>query len=175
MKGWVKSLLILLSAFAEVQPFPERTLPEIDIVFPGKHLVGNEFHGKGETMAPTGALWSNCSQLFFKLYSVEECWVAIHFEAKRKESRRLVVKLIKSYDNGVHNLYLDGIRVKAGIDLYSEDTDVEEFPILGFWPEAGMYKVRLVFPGKKALSKDCWHDVDSIRLRVLRPRLDEYG
>jgi hypothetical protein len=123
----------------------------------------------------TGELWSDRAQMFYKPTSAEDAWIEVPFEITKREPRRLVVKLTTSYDYGIYDIYLDGVLLKKGVDLYSIETDVKEIPLLDFWPEEGEHRVKLVCTGKNPLSTHHWIGLDSVRLRERRPRVAEYG
>lgn len=161
--------------FARVPSCAERALPEIDRVFPGAAFTGPEHHGKGEAVVQKGGLWTGFSQMLYQPPAPEEAWVEIPFEVQRKRPLRLVLKLTTSYDFGIYDVFLDGVRLKAGLDLYTPETKVREFPLLDFWPEAGRHVLRLACTGKNRASRGCWIGVDSVRLRERRPRVEQYG
>ncbi|MHC4944263.1 MAG: DUF2961 domain-containing protein, partial [Planctomycetota bacterium] len=161
--------------FAKVPLCSERRLPEIDLVFHGKGFVDERHHGLGEVLVQTGGIWTGCAQFFYKPESIEDAWLEAPFTIERRAPMRLVLKLTTSYDYGIYDVYLDGIRLKEGLDLYSPETAVKEFPLLDFWPEGGEHKVKLVCTGKNPLSRGHWLGLDSVRLRQRRPRVEEYG
>ncbi len=161
--------------FASVPPCAERKLPEIDIVLPGRDLVGEEHHGQGRARVQEGGLWRECSQMLYQPDAPEDAWVEVPFEVERREPRRLVLKLTTSYDFGIWDVSLDGVLLREGLDLYTPETEVSEFPLLDFWPEAGHHVLRLECAGQNPLSEGCWLGLDSVRLRERRPRVEEYG
>ena len=99
----------------------------------------------------------------------------IPFEIKKKEPRRLILKLTKSYDFGTYQPLLNGVKLGKPIDLYAATIEVSEFPLMDFWPDPGKYTLRLECVGKAEQSKGHWLGVDSLRLRERRPRVAEYG
>jgi len=161
--------------FATVPPCAKRKLPKIDTVFHGKNYLTPEYHGDGEIRVQTGGYWTDYRQLFFKPEDDENAWIEIPFQVEKRQPKRLIVKLTTSYDYGIYDILLDGIKVKKGLDLYSEETVVKEFPLLDFWPAEGEHKIRFVRIGKNPLSKEGFIGVDSLILRERRPRVEEYG
>lgn len=161
--------------FAEIPPCRDRQLPEIDRIFPGKEFVNESFYGQGAAEVQEGRLWTDFSQMLYKPASAEDAWVEIPFEIKRRAPCRLVLKLTTSYDFGIYEVYLDGVRLSEGLDLFTPTTQVREFPILDFWPEEGDHRLKLACVGKNSLSKGHWLGLDSLRLRERRPRVEKYG
>ncbi|HPD16909.1 MAG TPA: DUF2961 domain-containing protein [Planctomycetota bacterium] len=161
--------------FAKVPPCAERRLPEIDIVVHGRSFTDAKYHGAGGAIVQKGGWWTDYAQLLYQPPSAKDAWVEIPFEAKRREPRRLVLKLTTSYDFGIYEAYLDGVRIGERLDLYSSDIQVREFPLLDLWLDAGPHKLRLVCVGKRDVSTGYWLGLDSLRLRERRPRVERYG
>jgi hypothetical protein len=175
--------------FAKVPPCAQRRLPEIDLVVHGKDFADSlprvsipregkpaaTYHGAGPAIVQKGGYWTDHAQLLYQPPSQADAWIEIPFEAKRREPRRLVLKLTTSYDFGIYDLYLDGVKLGARLDLYSPDIQVREFPLLDFWPDAGPHKLRIVCVGKRDASAGHWLGFDSLRLRERRPRVERYG
>ena len=161
--------------FARVPSCAERRLPEIDVVIPGRDFVDEEHHGEGLATVQEGAFWPEAGQMLYRPPSEANAWVEIPFEVDRRRPVRLVLKLTTSYDFGIWDVLLDGEMLREGIDLYSAETEVEEFPLLDFWPEAGEHVLRLRGTGKNPRSDGHWLGIDSLRLRERRPRVEEYG
>jgi hypothetical protein len=161
--------------FATVPPAAERELPEIDIVLRGKDFIENRYHGDGPAIVQTGSQWRGSSQMLYQPPSQQDAWVEVPFEVPRREPKRLLLKLTTSYDFGIYDVYLDGVKVGGSLDLYTPDIEVREFPLLDFWPEQGPHKLKLVCVGMNPLSKGHWLGFDSLRLRERRPRVLQYG
>ena len=161
--------------FAKVPPCAERRLPEIDLVVHGRDFTDPKHHGAGAAIVQKGGHWTEYAQLLYQPPSQKDAWVEVPFEVKRREPRRLVLKLTTSYDFGIYDAYLDGVRVGERLDLYSPDIQVREFPLLDFWPEAGQHRLRMVCVGKRDASAGHWLGFDSLRLRERRPRVERYG
>jgi hypothetical protein len=161
--------------FAKVPPCAKRRLPEIDLILHGKDFTAPNCHGAGAAIVQKGRFWTGQAQLLYQPPSQADAWVEIPFEVKRREPRRLLLKLTTSYDFGVYDVYLDGVKLGARLDLYSPDIQVREFPLLDFWPDAGPHKLRMVCAGKRDASTGHWLGFDSLRLRERRPRVERYG
>jgi len=161
--------------FAEIPPAAGRALPEIDRVVRGSDWTGDPHHGTGPAVVQSGALWTGGAQMLYQPPFGEDAWVEIPFEIEKREPCRLVLRLTTSYDFGIYDVFLDGVRLGASLDLYSAQTDAKEFPILDFWPDAGSHTLRMVCVGKNPLSEGFWLGFDSLRLRERRPRVAEYG
>src|SRR5207249_3570629 len=97
------------------------------------------------------------------------------FEVKKKEPRRLILKLTKSYDFGNYKVSLDGIDLGRQLNLYSAKTEVKEIPLLDLWPEPGSHLVRMECVGRSELSTGFGLGFDSLRLRERRPRVEQLG
>ncbi|MGA2499478.1 MAG: glycoside hydrolase family 172 protein [Tepidisphaeraceae bacterium] len=161
--------------FTTIPPAAERKLPELDLLVKGSDFADAANRGAGNAGVQKGELWTDYAQLLYQPTSPANAWVEIPFEVKKKEPRRLVLKLTTSYDFGIYQPALNGVRLGKPIDLYSEETAVAEFPLLDFWPEPGKYTLRLECVGKSQKSTGHFLGVDSVRLRERRPRVVEYG
>ncbi len=161
--------------FATVPPAAQRMLPELDIIFRGSELTDAKLHGEGPAIVQKGDTWTDNAQLLYQPPSPAGAWVEIPFEIKTKEPRRLILKLTKSYDFGIYQPSLDGVKLGDAIDLYSPNIELAEFPLLDFWPAPGRHILRLQCTGKSAQSKGHWLGLDSLRLRERRPRVMEIG
>jgi len=161
--------------FAACPPAAERKLPEIDLVWRGGDFTGDQFHGEGAAAPQSGSLWTEYPQALYRPPTTDNAWFEVPFEVKRREPRRLVLRLTTSYDFGIYDAYLDGVKLGGSLDLYTADTDVKEFPLLDFYPEEGKHTLKLACVGQNPLSKGCWLGFDSLRLRERRPRVEQYG
>ncbi|MEW6073965.1 MAG: glycoside hydrolase family 172 protein [Planctomycetota bacterium] len=162
--------------FARVPtPAAARRLPPIDVVVRGADLVATGRRGAGEAMVQSGELWTDGAQMLYRPPAPDGAWVEIPFEVDRKRPLRLVLALTTSYDFGIYDALLDGVPVATGVDLYTPETAVREFPLLDLWPAAGPHVLRLECTGQNPLSKGAWLGLDSLRLRERRPRVEEYG
>lgn len=162
-------------ALPRIPPAAVRKLPEIDLVVRGPEVLSPQSHGPGEAVVQTGGLWTGYAQVLYQPPAAADAWIEVPFTVTRKEPCRLVLTLTTSYDFGLYDAYLDGVRLGGSIDLYGAETAVKEFPLLDFYPEAGEHRLRLVCVGQNPLSKGCWLGFDSLRLRSRRPRVAQYG
>ena len=160
--------------FATVPPAARRRLPAIDLVVHGKDFVGDEHHGAGRATVQRGRYWTGHAQMLYRPPSQDDAWVEVPFTVPRREPRRLLLKLTTSYDFGIYEATLDGVKLRR-LDLYSPTIEVREFPLLDFWPKAGRHVLRLVCVGKRDASTGHWLGFDSLRLRERRPRVARYG
>lgn len=121
-------------------------------------------------------------QMLYQFESKDE-WIAIPFVVEKKEPLRLVLNLTTSYDFGQFQASLmtdglspiDGYRIGSVMDLYSEKIQNKEFHLLDFWPDPGLYVLRLKCVGKNAKSAGHFLGIESLRLRTRRPRVTEFG
>jgi hypothetical protein len=93
----------------------------------------------------------------------------------KKEPLRLLLNMTTSYDFGIYQPYLNGVKLGGPVDLYSADVQNREVHLLDFWPDPGHYTLRLECVGKNSLSKGYYAGIESVRLRERRPRVTEYG
>jgi hypothetical protein len=163
--------------FTEVPPAAARKLPSLErILIPGRDHVAAAFHGAGNARVQKGALWlATGGQLFFEPESKREGWVEIPFEVQEKEPLRLVLELTRSYDYGVYQPILNGVKLGEPLDLYRPGTDLWEFHLMDFWPDPGAYRLRLECVGKNQDSSGYKIGVNAVRLRERRPRVKAFG
>jgi len=161
--------------FAAIPPVAQGKLPGLDLIVKASEFSDAKYHGAGAAVVQNGNLWTDRAQLLYRPTDAKDAWVEILFEVKKKEPRRLVLKLTTPYDFGIYQAYLNGVKLGEPMNLYSPETDVAEFPLLDFWPEPGNYTLRLECTGKAHLSSGYWLGFDSLRLRERRPRVAEYG
>ena len=132
--------------------------------------IDDSFHGQGTARVQEGARYlESGGQLLFKPRTKEEGWVEFSFKVKEKEPLRLLLELTRSYDFGVWQPILNGVRLGERIDLYRPQPDLWEFHIMDFWPDPGEYTLRLECVGKNSESSGHNIGVNSIRLRERRP------
>jgi hypothetical protein len=142
----------------------------------GKESLDNQFHGTGQARIQEGARYlESGGQLLFKPQKKQEGWVEFPFEVKEKEPLRLVLELTRSYDFGVWQPILNGVKLGEPLDLYRPQPDLWEFHIMDFWPDPGEYKLRLECVGRNRDSTGYNIGVNSIRLRERRPRVKAFG
>jgi hypothetical protein len=152
----------------------ERRLPNLDMIFPAKQFVGESFHGQGQAVAQELDIYPD-GQLLYTPATQQGAWVEIPFEVKLKEPRRLLLNTTTSYDYGKYQAYLDGVKIGAVMDFYSEQVTNREYHLLDFWPEPGKYTLRLECVGKNPLSGGYYLGIESVRLRERRPRVKDYA
>jgi hypothetical protein len=153
----------------------ERTLASLDpIVSYGREFIGVEFHGKGEAVTQQLDLYPGL-QLLYKPLTNEDAWIEIPFSVTNKQPFRLVLNATKSYDFGQYQVFLNGAKLGDPVDLYSPKIINEEVHLLDFWPDPGVYKVRLVCVGKNQASNGYYCGLESVRLRERRPRVTRFA
>jgi len=160
--------------FAQVPSAKGRELPSLDLVTPATEFLDRQYHGAGEAVIQRGALWPEKGQVFFRPSS-EESWYEIPFEVGVREPRRLILTLTRSYDYGIYQILVDGVKVGAPVDLYCAETGVKEEQVLDFWPDPGKHTVRLQLVGKSEASKGNYLGIASVLLRERRPCVKEYA
>lgn len=151
----------------------ERTLPNLDRVIAARQFTAQQYHGQGQAEAQNLDLYPD-GHLLYKPDSPDNAWVEIPFEIEKKEPKRLLLVLTKSYDFGQYQAYLNAVKLGGVMDLYSKDVASREFHLLDFWPEPGKYTLRLECVGRNPASTGCYLGIESVRLRERRPRVSEY-
>lgn len=151
---------------------PERKLPSLERVT--VYARDGETHGAGTTQKQGLPLYDG-AQLLYMPKSTDDAWIELPIEVKKKEPLRLVLNMTTSYDFGRYQAFLDGVKLGAPFDLYSAEVANKEVHLLDFWPEPGIYKLRLECVGKNAKSEGYFLGIESARLRERRPRVAEMG
>jgi len=152
----------------------KRRLPNLDMIIAAKEFTGAAHHGAGDAREQNLNIYDN-GHLLYKPPTEEDAWVEIPFEVEKKEPRRLVLVMTRSYDFGKYQAYLNGVKLGGVMDLYSEEVVSREYHLLDFWPEPGKYKLRLECVGKNSQSTGHYLGIESVRVRQRRPRVMEYG
>jgi len=153
----------------------ERTLPSLErITVAARDFTAAKHHGPGEAVAQNLSLYPN-GHLFYKPQQPENAWVEIPFEIEKKEPLRLLLVLTHSYDYGKYQAYLNGVKLRGPLDLYSAEVSTREHHLLDFWPDPGRYTLRLECVGKNAASTGHYLGLESVRLRERRPRVTDYA
>lgn len=163
--------------FTTVPSAAERKLPSLErvLVWARNHTDG-KYHGSGEARIQEGARYlESGGQLLFEPESREQAWLEIPLEVKEKEPLRLALELTRSYDFGIYQPFLNGVKIGKPLDLYRAETDLWEFHLMDFWPDPGAYTLRLACVGKNPASKGIALGVNSVRLRERRPRVKAFG
>lgn len=151
----------------------ERTLPNLDRIILAKEFTDEKYHGPGEAVAQNLDLYPS-GHLFYKPSDPQNAWVEIPFEVEKKEPKRLLLVMTRSYDYGKYQAYLNGVKLGGVIDLYSPEVSTWEYHLLDFWPEPGKYTLRLECVGKNPISAGDYLGIESVRLRERRPRVVQY-
>ena len=115
----------------------ERTLPNLDVIFPAKSLVDVGRHGEGEWNVQSNLDFYPDGQLLFKPAPAENAWVEIPFTVNEKEPRRLLLAVTRADDYGTYQAYLDGVKLGRPIDLYANETSPWEWHLSGLLARAG--------------------------------------
>jgi len=162
--------------FAERAPDgAERKLPNLDIIVTAKAFTDEKHHGAGNAIAQTLNDLYPDGHLLYRAPSQEDAWLQIPFEVAKKEPRRVVLQMTRSYDFGKYQAYIDGVKAGPVMDLYGPEPATWEYHLLDFWPEPGTYTLRLECVGKNPASTGHYAGIESVRLRQRRPRVEQYG
>lgn len=151
----------------------DRKLPSLERVIAYARDPGSS-HGPGETATQQLDLYDG-PQLLYMPSKPDGAFLEIPFEVTKKEPLRLLLNLTKSYDFGMYQASLNGVKIGGPIDLYSTEVTGEEAHLLDFWPDPGKYVLRLDCVGKRDASQGHYLGIESVRLRERRPRVLEYG
>jgi hypothetical protein len=152
----------------------ERTLPNLDIIFPAAPRAAETKHAAGECRAQNLDFYPE-GQLLYKPANPKDAWIELPFTVKEKEPRRLLLSITQAPDYGVYQAYLNGVKVGRPFDLDNGDVRDWEWHLLDFWPEPGDYTLRLVCVGKNRASTGHALGVEAVRLRERRPRVKEWA
>jgi len=150
----------------------ERRLPSLERVI--AYARDSARHGTGEATRQQLGLYEG-PQVLYMPKQAEGAWIEIPFEVKVKEPLRLLLSLTKSYDFGIWQPSLDGVKIGQPLDLYSPRIESQEFHLLDFWPDPGRHVVRLECVGRNPASTGHYLGIESVRLRERRPRVLQYG
>ena len=153
----------------------DRKLPSLDRVIAFARDHGDPaHHGQGSVVSQQLSLYDG-PQLLYKPESQKGTWIEIPLEVKKKEPLRLLLNMTRSYDFGQYQVSLNGTKLGDPIDLYSAETVNEEYHLLDFWPEPGVYTLRMECTGKNPRSSGHFLGIESVRLRERRPRVAHFG
>lgn len=114
-------------------------------------------------------------QLLYMPASAEGAWLEVPFTVGDYEPLRLLLCVTKSYDFGIYQPYLDGVKLGGPVDLYSEQVVADEVHLLDAWLEPGRHVLRLECVGKSPRSSGYLLGLESVRLRERRPRVKSMG
>jgi len=161
--------------FSERAPDAEkRALPNLDKIIYAKDFTNKKYHGKSDAVVQRLSIYPE-KQLLYMAKSVEDAWIEIPFKVEKKEPKRLLLVMTRSYDFGKYQAYLNGVKLGQVMDLYSKEITSQEYHLLDFWPEPGKYTLRLECLDKNPLSGGYYLGIESVRLRERRPRVTKYG
>ena len=153
----------------------QRQLPSIErLTVQAADFVDAKHHGVGEAKAQTLELYGG-PQLLYMPAEAQGAWLEIPVNVTKKEPLRLLLKMTKSYDFGIYQATLDGVKLGGKIDLFSAELASEEVHLLDFWPEPGAHTLRLECVGRNPQSQGFYCGIESVRLRERRPRVAEMG
>jgi hypothetical protein len=151
---------------------PERRLPSLERET--AYARDSATHGDGDAERQSLEFYDG-AQLLYEPQHAEGAWLEIPFTVSQKEPLRLLLNMTTSYDFGIYQAYLDGVKLGTPIDFYSPAVANREFPLLDFWPDRGPHKLRLECVGKSAASRGYFLGIESVRLRQRRPRVAAFG
>lgn len=153
----------------------ERALPSLDLIIAyAREYMDPGHHGAGQVVSQQLDLYPG-PQLLYEPKTNQDAWLEIPFTVTNKQPFRLLLNLTKSYDFGQYQISLNGIKLGEPIDLYSPKVVNEEAHLLDFWPDPGVYTLRLQCVGRNQASSGYYCGLESVRLRERRPRVALYG
>jgi hypothetical protein len=151
----------------------DRKLPSLErMVVYARDFTDPNHHGAGNAASQALDFYEG-PQLLYRPDKQDGTWLEIPFEVKKKEPLRLLLNLTRSYDFGRYQAFLNDVKLRSPMDLYSAKIVNEEFHLLDFWPEPGTYTLRLECTGKNPQSQGYSLGIESVRLRERRPRVTE--
>ncbi len=153
------------------KPFPklpsgyERLYEMNSIVFEGEDLVKDaKAQPQNVQVQELAGLLSNNNQLFFTPGEAPAS-VTVRFKVPKAGKYSLVANLVRSWDYGVYQAYLDGKKVGAEMDLYAQSVSYPKGFLLGVHNlEAGMHELRFETNKKNNLSTGYYFGLDYIEL-----------
>jgi hypothetical protein len=153
----------------------ERRLPSLErtIIYARDHAEPGR-HGEGGVTRQQIDLYPG-PQLLYMPAGPQGAWLEVPFEVQKKEPLRLLLNMTKSRDFGRYQAFLNGVKLRGPLDLFSPKIVSEEVHLLDFWPEPGSYTLRLECVGKNAQSEGYYLGIESVRLRERRPRVLQFG
>ena len=154
----------------------QRRLPSLErVTVAGKDLIDKKYHGTGDAVAQKVYDVYLEPQLLYSPPNADDAWVSIPLEVKKKEPLRLVLESTTAPDYGRYQPYLNGVKIGEPLEFYSDKIVAAESHLLDFWPEPGVYTLRLQCVGKTARSEGYKLGLENVHLRERRPRVTEYG
>ena len=153
----------------------ERRLPSLErVIAYARDFLDPRYRGRGEAHAQKLPFYEG-PQALYQPPTQEGAWLEMPFTVTKKEPLRLLLNLTTSYDFGIYQPYLNGVKIGPPLDLYTAETASREFHLMDFWPEPGEYVLRLECVGKNPASSGYYLGIESVRLRERRPRVTQYG
>lgn len=152
----------------------ERTLPNLERVTAYPSDIAEVKHGEGGVQSQDLDIFSH-SQMLYMPKSEKNAFLEIPFTVKEKEPLRLLLNSCNSYDFGIYQPYLNGVKLGGPVDFYAAQVVDKEIHLLDFWPEPGNYTLRLECVGKNPASQGFFLGLESVRLRERRPRVKALG
>ncbi|MBN2375871.1 MAG: DUF2961 domain-containing protein, partial [Sedimentisphaerales bacterium] len=152
----------------------QRKLPNLDIIIPARNFTDAQYHGQGNVRVQSLPFYAD-GHVLYNPPTEEDAWIEIPFQVDKKEPRRLLLVMTRSYDFGKYQAYLNGVKLGDVIDLYNSETLSREYHLLDFWPDPGTYTLRLECVGKNPASTGYFLGIESVRLRERRPRVKKYA
>jgi hypothetical protein len=152
----------------------ERKLPSLDQTFFATDKIDSLEHGAGSHARQDVNNYEK-GQVLYRPPSETDAWLELPFEVDQKRPVRLVLNATRSYDFGIYEATLDGVKIADRLDFYHDTTDAWEYHLLDFWPEPGEHRLRLKCVGKNPKSTGHWLGIESIKLRERRPRVEQWG
>ena len=153
----------------------ERRLPSLARV---TVLAGDfaeaDLHGPGGVQKSAGRFYEE-EVLVYRPPTQAGAWLEFPIEIKTKEPLRLVINAERSLDGGRYQAFLDGVKIGRPLDFYSDPLESQMFPLLDFWPEPGIFTLRLECVGKSIRSSNLTCRIESIQLLERRPRVAKYA
>lgn len=164
------------STFADRAPSAEeRRLPSLERqIVMAKEFASQNHHGTGPVTTQRLELYPE-AQLLYQPADATNAWLEFTFEVRKKEPLRLLINATTSYDFGIYQASLNGVKLGDPMDFYSAKIANQEFHLLDFWPTPGSYTLRLECLGKNPAAQGHFAGIESIRLRERRPRVEQYG
>lgn len=151
----------------------DRTLPSLERITAYASESGTR-HGDG-TAGPQDLDIFEHAQLLYQPKGATNAFLEIPFSVKEKEPLRLLLNACTSYDFGIYQAYLNGVKIGGPIDLYNATTIDKEIHLMDFWPDPGEYTLRLECVGKNPAAQGYYLGLESVRLRERRPRVKAMG
>lgn len=157
--------------FAVLPPAAERVPPSLDVVIEGERLLGRAVLAGGSASLQEGYPWTGAGQVFFQSDGQGDVSLETTFAIEKQEYRAFILALTRSYDYGIYEVQLDGETLQPALDLFADDTALEEVDCGSRSLAPGEHALRFRLTGKNPRSQGHFLGLDSVRLRErLAPR-----